>query len=96
MSENVILKHRFKILYDSSGGVGCGSIIKDLTSYGSIPHVHCHDCSILNFNNIIFNNVAVYVCRALVKSPHKKLDIFALNPLKQFYFLPQKDPTVLT
>lgn len=83
MSENVILKHSFKILYDSSGGVSGGGVIKDLASYGSIPHAHCHDCSILNFINIIiFNNVAVYVCRVLVKSSHKKLDIFALNPLK--------------
>jgi hypothetical protein len=82
MSENVILKHRFKILYNSSGGVGGGGV-KDLASYGSIPHAHCHDCSILNFITIIiFNNVAVYVCCVLVKSPHKKLDIFALNPLK--------------
>jgi hypothetical protein len=60
MSENVILKHRFKILYDSSGGVGGGGDIIDLAPYGSIPQVHCHDCSTLNFINIIiFNNVAI-------------------------------------
>jgi len=53
MSANVILKHRFKILYDSSGGAGGGGVIEDLASYGSIPHVHCHDSSVLNFINII-------------------------------------------
>jgi hypothetical protein len=56
MNENVILKHRFKSWYDYSGGVGDGGVIKD----GPIPHVHCHDCSILNFITIIiFNIVAV-------------------------------------
>jgi len=61
MSANVILKHGSKILYDSSGGAGGGGVIKNLAFYGSIPHVHCHDSSILNFINIIVFSMSPFI-----------------------------------